>query len=203
MKIICVARNYSEHAKELNNPIPTEPIFFMKPDSALLLGNKPFFLPDFSNEIHHELEIVIKINRLGKNIESKFAHRYYDELTVGIDFTARDLQNKLKAGGKPWEISKGFDGSAVLGKYVSLSKLKDPKNISFRLDVNGSEQQSGNTKDMIFGIDQLISAASRYFTLKMGDIIYTGTPPGVASVNINDRLEGYIEDQKLFDFKVK
>ncbi len=203
MKIICIGRNYEEHAKELNNPVPAEPIFFMKPDSSILANNKPFFIPDFSKEIHHEVEIVIKISRLGKNIQQKFASRYYDEVTAGIDFTARDLQRICKDKGKPWEIAKGFDGSAVLGEFIPLTELKNQKEISFRLDINGKTVQSGNTRDMLFSIDYIIEYVSQFVTLKMGDIVYTGTPAGVGPVSINDRLEAYIEGKKLLDFLVK
>ena len=203
MKIICIGHNYREHAKELNTPIPDEPVFFMKPDSALLLDNRPFYLPDFSKELHHEVEMVVKINRLGKNIESKFAHRYYNELTVGIDFTARDLQRKCKEEGKPWEISKAFDGSAALGKFIKISNLTNLQAIDFRLQLNGVKVQEGNTSDMIFGIDKIIEYVSRFITLKIGDLIYTGTPKGVGCVKIGDRLEAFIEDTKLMDFEVK
>lgn len=203
MKIICIGRNYVEHAKELNNPVPGEPVFFMKPDSAILINNKPFFLPDFSNEIHHEVEIVIKINRLGKNIQQKFASRYYNDITVGIDFTARDLQRICIEKGNPWEIAKGFDGSAVLGQFINLSELKDKNDISFRLDINAQTVQAGKSSDMLFSIDRIIEYISQFVTLKMGDIIFTGTPAGVGPVKINDRLEAYIEDRKLLDFLVK
>lgn len=192
-----------EHARELNNPVPDEPVFFMKPDSSLLINNKPFFLPDFSNEIHHEVEIVIKISRLGKNIQKKFAPRYYNEVTVGIDFTARDLQRICKEKGKPWEIAKGFDGSAVLGEFISLSDLINQNEIDFHLDINGKSAQKGNTRDMVFSIDRIIEYISQFVTLKMGDLIYTGTPAGVGPVKINDRLEAYIEEKKLLDFIVK
>jgi acylpyruvate hydrolase len=203
MKIICIGHNYREHAKELNTPIPEEPVFFMKPDSAILLDNKPFYLPDFSKEVHHEVEILVKIHRLGKNIERKFAHRYYNEITVGIDFTARDLQRKCKAEGKPWEISKAFDGSAVVGKFIKISNHINPQAIDFSLQLNGVKVQSGNTADMIFSIDQIIEYVSKFITLKIGDLIYTGTPQGVGPVKINDRLEAYIEDKKLLDIEVK
>lgn len=203
MKIICIGHNYIEHVKELKTPIPEEPVFFMKPDSALLLDNRPFYLPDFSKEIHHEIEIVVKINRLGKNIDCKFAHRYYNEVTVGIDFTARDLQRKCKEEGKPWEISKAFDGSAVLGKFIKINNLKNFKAIDFHLLLNGKKVQHGNTSEMIFSIDQIIEYISRFITLKIGDLIYTGTPKGVSTVKIGDRLEGFIESQKLIDFEVK
>jgi acylpyruvate hydrolase len=203
MKIICIGHNYREHAKELNTPIPEEPVFFMKPDSAILLDNKPFYLPDFSREVHHEVEILIKIHRLGKNIERKFAHRYYNEITVGIDFTARDLQRKCKAEGKPWEISKAFDGSAVVGKFIKISNHINPQALNFSLLLNGVKVQAGNTADMIFSIDQIIEYVSKFITLKIGDLIYTGTPQGVGPVKINDRLEAYIEDKKLLDIEVK
>ncbi len=203
MKIICIGKNYAEHAKELNSSVPKEPLFFMKPDSALLLGNNSFYLPDFSNEIHHEIEIVVKINRLGKGIEKSFAHRYFNEITVGIDFTARDIQRICVSEGKPWEIAKAFDGSAVLGKFINVSQVKDPANIPFHLDINGVTKQQGVTGDMIFKIEDIIEYVSKFITLKIGDLIYTGTPVGVGPVAIGNRLEGFIEDKKLFDFQVK
>jgi 2-keto-4-pentenoate hydratase/2-oxohepta-3-ene-1,7-dioic acid hydratase in catechol pathway len=203
MKIICIGHNYKEHVKELKTPVPKEPVFFMKPDSALLLDNKPFFLPDFSNEVHHEVEVVIKINRLGKNIEKRFANRYFSEVTVGIDFTARDLQRKCKQEGNPWEIAKAFDGSAALGKFIKIDQLSHPQAIEFSLDINGTKAQKGNMSDMIFSVDLIIEYVSRFITLKIGDLIYTGTPAGVGPVKINDRLEAYIENRKLMDFEVK
>jgi len=203
MKIICIGRNYSEHARELNNPIPAKPIFFMKPDSSLLLGNKPFFLPEFSSEIHHELEIVVKICRLGKHIDEKFAYRYYNEITAGIDFTARDLQNKCKKEGHPWEIAKAFDASAVLGKFLNLSLVGNINKISFSLKVNDKIVQQGNTADMLYDVDTIISYISKFVTLKIGDIIFTGTPAGVGQVSLNDHLEGFIGEKKVFDFKIK
>lgn len=203
MKIICIARNYVEHTKELNNPLPSEPIFFMKPDTSLILNNQPFFLPDFSNDLQHEVEIVLKINKLGKNIDEQFAHRYYDEIGIGIDFTARDLQRKMGEGGKPWEIAKAFDGSAPLGKFIKKEMLPDPKAINFRLEINGTVVQHGNTRDMIFTFDRLISFVSRYVTLKIGDLVYTGTPSGVSPVKIGDHLTAYIEDSVMLDFDVK
>jgi 2-keto-4-pentenoate hydratase/2-oxohepta-3-ene-1,7-dioic acid hydratase in catechol pathway len=203
MKIICIGKNFREHAKELNSEVPKEPLFFMKPDSALLLGNKPFYLPDFSNEIHHEVEIVVKINRLGKHIEKQFAHRYYNDITVGVDFTARDLQRTCIKEGKPWEIAKAFDGSAVLGTFISLLKVKDRTAIPFHLDVDGITLQKGNSNNMVFSIDELITYVSKFLTLKIGDLIFTGTPVGVGPVKINQRLEGFIEDMKLFDFLIK
>lgn len=203
MKIICIGRNYQDHAKELNNPVPSEPVFFMKPDSALVIGNKPFFLPDFSAEVHHEVEVVYKIIRLGKNIERRFAHRYYNELTVGIDFTARDLQRKCAQEGKPWEIAKAFDNAAPLGKFIPLSQVTDPNAIDFSLRINDQLMQKGNTSDMIFSIDQVIEYISKFMTLKTGDLIYTGTPSGVGPVKIGDHLEAFIGDRKLLEFNVK
>lgn len=203
MKILCIGRNYEDHAKELKNPVPAEPVIFSKPDTALLRNNDPFFLPDFASSFHHEVEIVVRINKLGKNIEEKFAHRYYEEIGLGIDFTARDLQDQLKQKGLPWEKSKAFDHSAVISKFVPKDQFPDLNNLNFRLDINQETRQKGNTSDMIFSIDQLIAQVSKYFTLKIGDYIYTGTPAGVGPVKIGDRLKGYIEDQKFFDFEVK
>ncbi|TRX62966.1 fumarylacetoacetate hydrolase family protein [Carboxylicivirga sp. M1479] len=203
MKILCIGRNYVKHIEELNNQMPTEPVIFAKPDSALLLKNKPFFIPDFAKEFHHEVEVVVKINRIGKNIGAQFAHRYYDELALGIDFTARDLQSQLKSKGLPWEKAKAFDGSAVLSSFVSKEKFDDVQSINFRLDKNNETVQEGNTGHMIYSIDQIIAHVSQYFTLKIGDLIYTGTPAGVGQVAINDRLKGYIEDEIMFDFLVK
>jgi acylpyruvate hydrolase len=203
MKILCIGRNYEEHAKELQNPLPSEPVVFGKPDSALLRNNAPFFLPAFAREFHHEVELVIRINRLGKNIGEKFAHRYYNEIGLGIDFTARDLQDELKKKGLPWEKSKAFDGSAVISEFVPISRYANLRELSFRLDINGEIRQKGNSQDMIFNFDQLIAHVSRYFTLKIGDLIYTGTPSGVGPVAIGDRLQGYIQDTCFFDFQVK
>ena len=203
MKILCIGRNYEEHAKELKNPLPPEPVVFSKPDSALLKNNQPFFIPDFANDFHHEVEILVKINRLGKNISPEFANRYYNEIGLGIDFTARDLQDELRGKGLPWEKCKAFDGSAVISDFVDKNKFNNLNNLQFRLEINGDVRQNGNTKDMIFDIDQIISHLSKYFTLKIGDIIYTGTPAGVGSVHIGDRLTGYIEDEMFFDFLVK
>lgn len=203
MKILCIGRNYAEHAKELNNRIPTEPVIFSKPDSALLLKNKPFFIPDFAEDFHHEVETVVRINRIGKNIAPQFAHRYYEEVALGIDFTARDLQSELKSKGLPWEKAKAFDGSAVLSKFVNKDKFADIQNIKFRLEKNGETVQKGNTKDMVFPVNQIIAHVSQYFTLKIGDLIYTGTPAGVGSVAVNDRLQGFMEDRMMFDFLVK
>jgi len=204
MKIICVGRNYVAHAKELNNEVPTEPVLFMKPDSALLRNNDPFYIPDWSNDLHYECEIIVRINRLGKSIDKKFAHRYYKEIGLGIDFTARDVQNKLKDKGLPWEISKAFDHSAVICReFTAIDALPDRNAIHFKLDKNGTTVQEGNSSLMIFPIDDIIAHVSKYFTLKIGDLIYTGTPAGVGPVQAGDRLEGYLEGQKKFDFCVK
>tara|TARA_B110000208_G_scaffold179438_1_gene228259 strand:- start:268 stop:879 length:612 start_codon:yes stop_codon:yes gene_type:complete len=203
MKIICVGRNYVEHIKELNNEAPKEPVLFLKPDTAILLKKQPFFIPEFSNEVHHEVEILVKINRIGKHIDRKFAHKYYDEIGLGIDFTARDLQSKLKEKGLPWEKAKAFDGAAVIGNFLSKSDFKDIDNINFRLEKNGKVQQTGNTSLMLWKIDTLIEYISKYFTLKIGDIIFTGTPSGVEKVNSNDILKGFIEEKELFSIKVK
>ena len=203
MKIICIGRNYSDHAKELNNPVPKEPVIFLKPDTALIHKNEPFFLPDHSNEIHHEVELVIKIIRIGKNIAENYAHKYYNEIGIGIDFTARDVQVEHKAKGLPWEKAKAFDGSAPLGKFLDKNSLDNINNLNFRLEKNGEVVQSGNSKDMLFSFDQIIANVSKYFTLKIGDLIYTGTPAGVGRVVTNDQLDCYIEDQKLLSFRVK
>lgn len=203
MKIFAIGQNYVEHNKELNSNNPTEPVVFMKPDSALLKNNKPFYIPDFTQELHYETELIIKFNRLGKNIDSKFANRYFAEIGLGVDFTARDLQRKLKAEGKPWEICKGFDNSAVIGTFLPKTELSDIQNIQFRLDLNGKTVQQGNSVDMIFPINELIAYVSRFFTIKIGDILFTGTPVGVGKVAIGDRLEGYIFDKKMFDFYIK
>ncbi len=205
MKIICVGMNYAAHNKEMQSTLVTkEPVIFLKTDASLLKDGKPFFIPDFSSEVHYETEIVVRINRLGKNIAEKFAHRYYDEVTVGIDITARDLQRRLRAEGMPWEISKAFDNSAVVGTFVSLRELDESVDcLPFRLDINGTTVQEGNTKEMIFKVNEIIAYASRFFTLKIGDLIYTGTPAGIGEVKINDHLQGYIGERKLLDFFVK
>lgn len=202
MKIICIGRNYSEHIKELNNETPDEPVIFIKPDSALLRNNAPFFIPDFSNEIHYEVELVIKINKLGKHIPVEFAKDYYTEIGLGIDFTARDLQSKLKEKGLPWEKAKGFDHSAVISKFIPSQNF-DLEDLNFSLVKNGSLVQAGNTKQMIHSIDEIIAHVSQYFTLKIGDYIFTGTPAGVGKVDTNDHLIGKIEDEVMFDFRVK
>jgi acylpyruvate hydrolase len=203
MKILCIGRNYSEHAKELNNPVPSRPVFFLKPDTALLRNNHPFYLPSFSNEIHYETELVIRISKVGKNIDPKFAHRYYREVALGIDFTARDLQNDCKSKGLPWEIAKAFDHSAVISPFIPLTETGPIGNIPFSLSINQKQVQQGNTSDMIFNADYLISYLSGFFTLKMGDLIYTGTPQGVGPVSCGDQLVGYIGDKVMFDFQIK
>ena len=203
MKIICVGRNYVEHIKELNNEAPKDPVLFLKPDTSILLKKQPFFIPEFSNEVHHEVEILVKINRIGKHIDRKFAHKYYGEIGLGIDFTARDLQSKLKEKGLPWEKAKAFDGAAVVGKFLAKSDFKDVDNINFRLEKNDKVQQTGNTSLMLWKIDALIEYISKYFTLKIGDIIFTGTPSGVTKVNPNDILKGFIEEKEIFSIKVK
>jgi 2-keto-4-pentenoate hydratase/2-oxohepta-3-ene-1,7-dioic acid hydratase in catechol pathway len=203
MKIICIGRNYAEHAKELNNPVPTKPVFFMKPDSALLLNNNPFFLPAFSNEIHYEAEIVLKVSRLGKNIQPKFASRYYHSIGIGIDFTARDLQDIAKKAGHPWEIAKAFDQSAVINKFISIDDVPEPGAIHFNLDVNGNRVQTGNTRDMIFAFDEIIAYVSTFITLKTGDLIFTGTPAGVGPVKKDDHLVASIEGNILLDFYIR
>lgn len=201
MKIIAIGRNYVDHIKELNNEIPDSPVIFTKPETAILKGNADFYLPDFSEDIHHELEIIVKISKIGKNIEEKFAHKYYDEVGLGIDFTARDVQSTLKAGGLPWDLAKGFDGSAPISAFYDKSAF-DLKSTNFRLEVNGEVRQSGNTSLMMYSIDQIIAYVSKYFTLKVGDIIFTGTPKGVAKVAAEDRLIAYLENEPILDFKV-
>lgn len=196
--------NYAAHNKELHHTLElTEPTIFMKSDSSLLKDGKPFFIPDFSSEIHYETELVVKIDRLGKNIAERFAHRYYSEVTVGIDFTARDLQRRLREQGLPWEISKAFDNSAVIGTFIPQEEAGNVNQLSFHLDMNGKTVQQGNTADMLFSVDQIIAYVSRFFTLKIGDLIYTGTPVGVGPVSIGDHLEGYLGERKLLDFHVR
>ena len=199
MKIICIGRNYSEHAKELKNEVPDKPIVFIKPQTALLKENKPFYIPEWSKDLHYETEIVLKISKQGKYVEEKFAGKYYSEVTVGIDFTARDIQAQQKAKGLPWEIAKAFDHSAVIGEF----RKPKYKNINFSMLLNGVEVQKGNTGDVIFSFEKIISYASQFFTLQQGDLIFTGTPAGVGPVKIGDRLEGFLEDEKVFDFEVK
>jgi len=203
MKILAIGQNYTEHNKELNSNHPSEPVVFMKPDTALLRNNKPFYLPDFSEDLHYETELIIKINRLGKNIDPKFAHRYYSEIGLGVDFTARDLQRKLKNEGKPWEISKAFDNSAVIGEFLPIDMFPDVQDIHFSMQLNNVTVQNGHSADMIFPVNELIAYVSRFFTLKIGDILFTGTPAGVGKVSVGDRLTGYINENKMFDFKIK
>ncbi len=203
MKIICIGRNYASHIKELQNERPEEPVLFLKPDTALVPKQFPFVIPEFSSDVHHEIEVVVKINRVGKYIDPKFAHKYYEELTVGIDFTARDVQQKLKDKGLPWEKAKAFDGSAVIGDFLSKKVFSSLENLNFELTNNGTTVQQGNTADMLWKIDEIIAYVSQYFTLKIGDLIFTGTPQGVAAVRPNDILEGTIEQHKLFRIQVK
>lgn len=203
MKIICIGRNYVKHIEELQNERPDEPVVFLKPDSAILLKQHPFVIPEFSDDVHHEVEILVKINKVGKYIEPKFAHNYYDEIGLGIDFTARDLQSKLKEKRLPWEKSKAFDGSAVIGEFLPKKDFNSLENINFELINNGKVVQSGNTSHMLWKIDELISHVSQFFTLKKGDIIFTGTPEGVSAVKPNDILEGFIENKKSFRIQVK
>jgi 2-keto-4-pentenoate hydratase/2-oxohepta-3-ene-1,7-dioic acid hydratase in catechol pathway len=203
MKIICIGRNYANHIEELKNERPAEPVVFMKPDSAVLLKQHPFVIPEFSEDIHHEIELIVKISKVGKYIEPKFAHKYYDEISVGIDFTARDLQAKLKEKGLPWEKAKAFDGSAVIGEFLPKNQFVSLENITFELTNNNSTVQKGNSEMMLWNIDELVSYVSQFFTLKIGDIIFTGTPEGVAAVKPDDVLEGFLEGHKLFRIQVK
>jgi 2-keto-4-pentenoate hydratase/2-oxohepta-3-ene-1,7-dioic acid hydratase in catechol pathway len=203
MKIICIGRNYASHIEELKNEKPSEPVVFMKPDSAILLKQHPFVIPEFSEDIHHEIELIVKISKVGKYIEPKFAHKYYDEISVGIDFTARDLQAKLKEKGLPWEKAKAFDGSAVVGEFLPKSQFVSLENVTFELKNNNVAVQKGNSNMMMWNIDELVSYVSQFFTLKIGDIIFTGTPEGVAAVKPDDVLEGFLEGQKLFRIQVK
>jgi 2-keto-4-pentenoate hydratase/2-oxohepta-3-ene-1,7-dioic acid hydratase in catechol pathway len=203
MKLICIGRNYTDHIKELDNERPTDPVVFLKPDTAILLKKQPFFIPDFSNDIHHEVEILVKINKVGKYIDKKFAHKYYDEIGLGIDFTARDLQSELKSKGLPWEKAKAFDGSAVIGNWLPKTNFKNLNDINFSLQKNNTLVQQGNTKLMLWKIDELIEYISKYFTLKIGDIIFTGTPSGVGRVEPNDILIGSIENQEVFKITIK
>ncbi|WP_425077503.1 fumarylacetoacetate hydrolase family protein [Psychroserpens sp. S379A] len=203
MKLICIGRNYTEHINELENEKPTEPVVFLKPDTSILLKKQPFFIPDFSEDVHHEVEVLVKINRVGKHIAKKFAHKYYSHIGLGIDFTARDLQSKLKAKGLPWEKAKAFDGAAVIGEWIAKENFKDLNNINFSLQKNETIVQQGNTTLMLYKIDEIIEYVSKYFTLKIGDIIFTGTPAGVGKVIANDKLIGFIEDQQAFSITVK
>ncbi|WP_411895403.1 fumarylacetoacetate hydrolase family protein [Winogradskyella sp. A2] len=203
MKLICIGRNYTDHIKELENEKPSDPVVFLKPDTAILLKKQPFFIPDFSDEVHHEVEVLVKIKKVGKHISKKFAHKYYDDIGLGIDFTARDLQAQLKSKGLPWEKAKAFDGAAVIGKWLPKTQFQNVDNISFSLLKNDEIVQSASTELMLWKIDELIEYVSKYFTLKIGDIIFTGTPAGVGKVFANDELKGYIEDQEMFSIKIK
>lgn len=203
MKIVCIGRNYTDHIKELDNVMPTEPVVFIKPDSAVLPKEQDFYIPEFSTNIHYEVEVLVKIKKVGKHIDTKFAHTYYDEIGLGIDFTARDLQQQLKSKGLPWEKAKGFDGSAVIGKLLPKTNFKDLNNLNFSLFKNDEEVQKGNTSLMLHNIDDIIAYVSTYFMLKKGDIIFTGTPAGVGKVEPNDYLSGVLEDQELFNLKIK
>ena len=204
MKIICIGRNYSAHISELKNERPKDPVIFLKPDTSILLKKQPFFIPDFSNDVHYEVEVLVKIKKVGKYIQSKFAHKYYDEIGLGIDFTARDLQNELKEKGLPWEKAKSFDGAAVVGeKWLDKNSFQNINNINFSLQKNEEEVQKGNTSDMLWKIDEIIAYVSQYFTLKIGDIIFTGTPEGVGKVSPNDRLTGFLEKEQIFSIQVK
>lgn len=203
MKIICVGRNYAAHAKELNNKVEEQPVIFMKPETALIAPRQPFFYPDFSSDIHHEVEIVIRINKVGKRIAERFAHKYYDEITVGIDFTARDIQQQLKTKGLPWELAKGFDSSAPVGNLISKKKFESIQEVPFSLKVNGEVKQNSNTSSMIFTVDKIVSFVSHYVTLKKGDLIFTGTPEGVGPVHKGDVLEAFIAEEKLLTVKIR
>ena len=203
MKVICIGRNYLDHIKELNSPLPAAPVFFLKPDTSIVTRNRPFYYPDFSKEIHYEAELVMKVCKVGKNIQKKFASTYYDEIGIGLDFTARDLQDECKKKGLPWLISKGFDNAAPIGKFLLKSSFPDLMNINFHLDLNGKTVQKGNSGDMIFPFEEVISYVSKFITLKMGDLIFTGTPVGVGPVRIGDRLEAFIEGEKLLKCDIK
>lgn len=203
MKIIAIGRNYAEHAKELNNPVPTTPVIFLKPDTALLKDNKPFYHPDFSTDVHYELEVVLKICKEGKHIAEKFAANYYDEIGLGVDFTARDIQSKHKEKGLPWELAKAFDSSAPVSLFLPKTDFEDLYNLNFELKVNGEQRQNGYTKDLLFSFEKIISFVSQYITLKKGDLIFTGTPEGVGKVNKGDKLEAWLEGKQLLNFDVK
>jgi acylpyruvate hydrolase len=203
MKIIAIGRNYSEHAKELNNPVPTQPVIFLKPDTAILKDNRDFYYPEFSKDIHHEIEVVLRICKEGKHVQPKYAANYYDAIGLGIDFTARDIQQKHKEKGLPWELAKAFDGSAPVSEMLPLSAFKDPYQIHFHLDINGQTVQKGNTADLLFNFETLICFVSQYITLRKGDLIFTGTPAGVGPVQIGDHLEGYLEDKPMINMRIK
>ena len=203
MKIVAIGRNYAEHIAELKNEVPDEPVIFFKPDTAILRNNEPFYYPDYTRDVHHEVELILRISREGKNIDAKFAHKYYDGIGLGIDFTARDLQAKAKAKGLPWALAKGFNGSAPVSEFLPVDQFPDLQKINFRLEVNGETKQQGDSAMMLHPFGDIIAYVSRFITLKTGDIIFTGTPAGVGPVQIGDRLEGYVEDRKLLDFEVK
>ncbi len=203
MKIICVGRNYAEHAKELNNEVPKEPVIFIKPKAAMLLPEKPLYYPEFTDDLQYECEVVVKICKNGKHIQEKFANKYYDQVTLGIDFTARDLQNNLKSKGLPWEISKGFDGSAAVGTFSPITGETNMRNLSFQLKQNGETVQDGNSRDMIFSIDRVIAYVSKFFTINIGDMIFTGTPSGVGAVNPGDKLEGILQGSKVLEVEIR
>lgn len=203
MKILCIGRNYADHISELNNERPSEPVIFMKPDTAILKDDEPFYHPDFSSDIHHEIEIVLKINKVGKNIEAKFARKYYDEIGLGIDFTARDLQSKLKEKGLPWEKAKAFNGSAPISGFVPKAQFADLANVNFHLEINDTTVQKGNTEMMLWNFDEIIAEISKYFTLKTGDLIFTGTPAGVGKVVVGDKLTAFLENKEMMSFEVK
>jgi len=203
MKVIAIGRNYAEHAKELNNPVPTTPVIFMKPDTALLKDNKPFYYPEFSQDVHYEIELVLKVSKEGKHISEKFAADYFDEIGLGIDFTARDIQARHKEKGLPWELAKGFDHSAPISNFVPKAQFANLYDLNLKLDLNGETRQDGNTKDLLFSFEKLIAFVSQYITLKKGDLIFTGTPEGVGAVKQGDRLEGYLQGEKMLDFYVK
>lgn len=203
MKIIAIGRNYAEHAHELNNPVPATPVIFMKPETALLRDNKPFYHPEFSNEIHHEIEVVLRISKEGKHISQKFAHNHYDEIGLGIDFTARDIQKEHKEKGLPWELAKAFDHSAPISIFLDKKNFSNLYNLNFKLEVNGEEKQKGNTSQLLFSFEYIIAFVSKYITFKKGDLIFTGTPAGVGRISAGDHLAGYLEDTKLLDFQIR
>lgn len=203
MKILCIGRNYVDHIKELNNEKPDAPVIFMKPDSAILRLNQPFYYPDFTKDIHHEIEVVVKFNAHGKNIQKKFAHKYYDEIGLGVDLTARDLQSQFKAKGLPWELAKGFNGSAPISKFFDKAHFGDLQALDFRLEINGEVRQQGNTAQMIYPIDEIIEYISKFITIKKGDLLFTGTPKGVGPIAIGDNIKGYLAGEKLLDFNIK
>ena len=203
MKIICIGRNYAEHAKELKNEVPVEPVIFMKPKTALLLPEKPLYYPEFTDDLHYECELVVKICKNGKYVQERFASKYYEEITVGIDFTARDLQQKQKEKGLPWEIAKAVDGSAAVGRFVSIPIGADINNLNFQLKLNEEVVQDGNSGNMMFGVNKIIAYVSQYFTLNIGDMIFTGTPAGVGPVNVYDKLEGYLQGERLLEVNIR